>query len=501
MLFSISLLAFVACEKEFDKDGENLTVEPSVSVEVIPDQLDDSDHDWDEDGFTEDDGDCNDDDADIHPEQEEVYYNDIDENCDERSDFDADLDGYDSFSWGGDDCDDDNEEAYPGAPEDHFDGIDTDCDGQPDPRFPTEEIDPTTLVANGQNAMALDNTGRLHVVYEDDGQIWYSNSSEFGAWRTPTRIKNNNGTILASDGLDGVMDSLNRFHITYTSQDIATGSISAQYTYMPTTGNWIGPFEVDGESTTQSTQVGYFIEIDMGSDRLPVFGYYNQNIRRPIVTKISDIPSSFNELNFIYRHEADYLIYTSSEQGTGEHISLAVDDNNRSHVVFLDNTAPYGTGASPQSQYSSYNDVTDVCESSKMAEPGGFWHSAAIRPDGNLCVAYQDMNTLSLKYACQTGSGCNGWTVLDVDPAEGTGAYASLAFNSQSQPYIAYYDSSIGALKIATQLGPNWELDTIDDQGTTDVGRFTNIAIDAEDRVHITYYNVTSRNIWHALGQ
>ena len=507
MLFLASSLVFLACENQFDKDGESLTIEPSDATEVDPslednpNNPDSPDHDWDDDGFTENEGDCNDYNENIHPDREEVYYNDIDENCDERSDFDADLDGYDSFSWGGDDCDDDNEDAYPGALEDPFDGIDTDCDWEPDPRFAIEEIDSTTLIANGHNAMDLDSTGRLHVVYEDDGQLWYSNSNTFGTWRTPTLIKFNDDTKLASDGLDGVMDSLNRFHIAYTSQNTSTGTISAQYGYMPTTGNWTGRFEVDGQATTQSTQVGYFIDIDMGSDDLPVFGYYNQNTERPMMTKVSAVPLSSGELNFLYRHEADYLIYNPSGQGTGQHTSLAVDDNNRSHIVFLDSTAPYGTGTSPQSQYSSYGDVATVCESSKLGEPGGYWHSAAIRPDGKLCVAYQDMQALSLKYACQTGAGCNGWAILNVDTAQGTGAYASLAFNSQSQPYIAYYDSSIGALKIATQLGAHWDLDTIDDQGTLDVGRFTNIAIDAEDRVHITYYNVTNRNIWHALGQ
>ena len=297
------------------------------------------------------------------------------------------------------------------------------------------------------------------------------------------------------------MDDVNRFHIAYTSRNPSTGTLSTQYAYMPTTGNWIGQFEIDGQNTTQSTQVGYYLDIDMAWIVLPVFGYYNQNTERPIITKLSSIPSTNQEPSFTYRHEADYLIYNISGQATGQHTALTVDSNNRSHLVFLDNTATYGTGSAPQSQYSSYGNTATVCESQTIASPGGYWHAAAVRPDGKVCIAYQDMNSLNLKYACQTGSGCSGWAIQEIDPAYGTGSYASLAFNSQSQPYIAYYDSTIGALKIATQLGPNWELDIVDDQGSKDVGRFTNIAIDDEDRVHIIYYNVTDRNIWHALGQ
>jgi len=76
-----------------------------------------------------------------------------------------------------------------------------------------------------------------------------------------------------------------------------------------------------------------------------------------------------------------------------------------------------------------------------------------------------------------------------------------LAFNSQSQPYISYYDSSMGALKVATQFGPNWDIQIVDDSGNKDVGRFTNIAIDSDDRVHVTYQNVIDNSFWHALGR
>jgi hypothetical protein len=507
MLFSASLLAILACEENFDKDGEEITIDPSdeedgePSIEINPDDPDDPNHDWDDDGFTENEGDCNDYNQHINPDIEETYYNDIDENCDGLSDFDADQDGFEAYSWGGDDCDDGNDAAFPGAPEDPFDGIDTDCDWQPDPRFVTEEIDPNTLIANGHNALGIDNLGKIHVVYEDDHQLWYTNSEELGQWRTPTLLKFNDNFDLATDGLDGVMDNVNRFHIAFTSRNTNTGALAAQYAYMPTTGNWTDQFEIDGQNTTQSTQVGYYIDIDMGPDRLPVFGYYNQNTERPMITKISTLPNSGQNPSFIYRHEADYLVYNISGQGTGQHTALTVDSNNRSHLVFLDNTAPYGTGSSPQSQYSSYGDVSTICESQIVAQPGGYWHSAAVRPDGNVCVAYQDINTLTLKYACQNSSSCTGWTIQDIDYASGTGAYASLAFNSQAQPYIAYYDSTIGALKVATQVGLNWELEVVDDQGNKDVGRYTNIVIDADDFVHITYYNVTDRKIWHALGR
>ena len=57
------------------------------------------------------------------PAADEIYYDDIDQNCDGLSDYDADGDGYDAMEYedadgttiiyGGDDCDDSDDELHP----------------------------------------------------------------------------------------------------------------------------------------------------------------------------------------------------------------------------------------------------------------------------------------------------------------------------------------------------------------------------------------------------
>ncbi len=80
--------------------------------------------DADGDGFT-DEIDCDDMNADINPGMSEVFYNDIDDDCDPNTDDDdADGDGYDI----GEDCDDTNPDINPGEDEILFNGIDEDCD-------------------------------------------------------------------------------------------------------------------------------------------------------------------------------------------------------------------------------------------------------------------------------------------------------------------------------------------------------------------------------------
>ncbi|MSQ00557.1 MAG: hypothetical protein EXR71_01530 [Myxococcales bacterium] len=98
-------------------------------------------------------GDCNDVDATINPGVDEVYYDELDANCDGLDDDDADLDGYASARFGGADCYDDPavdavpaavgdcelpsddisaDRIHPGATDVLYDGVDADCSGGTD---------------------------------------------------------------------------------------------------------------------------------------------------------------------------------------------------------------------------------------------------------------------------------------------------------------------------------------------------------------------------------
>ena len=79
--------------------------------------------------------DCDDSDPEVHPGAEEKWYDGIDQDCDEHSDYDQDYDGYDSDVFNedpetnGGDCVDANDQIYPGAPDEWYDGVDSNCDG------------------------------------------------------------------------------------------------------------------------------------------------------------------------------------------------------------------------------------------------------------------------------------------------------------------------------------------------------------------------------------
>jgi len=81
------------------------------------------------------DWDCDDSDDTIYPNAEETWYDGIDKNCDEASDFDADSDGWDignSEDTGLYDCADSDPEVSPDASGDDANSQDDDCDGYVD---------------------------------------------------------------------------------------------------------------------------------------------------------------------------------------------------------------------------------------------------------------------------------------------------------------------------------------------------------------------------------
>lgn len=173
--------------------------------------------------------------------------------------------------------------------------------------------------------------------------------------------------------------------------------------------------------------------------------------------------------------------------------------------------------------------------------------SLAFRNDNMPCVVYGGDH---LYYACWNPTVSQWQTeVVDSDPL--VGAYAALAFNSNSRPFISYYDAANGNLKLAYNLGGGWQKLVVDTNPValsvaesfadpdlytspelrafyekldaipwkdpfksaelpgTDVaditydgggvGLHTSIAIDGIGRVHISYYDDDNRDLKYAM--
>jgi hypothetical protein len=125
---------------DVDCDDNDATVHPDA--DEVCDTIDNNCNDEVDEGFDADGDtyldaeqcdfgtDCDDNDAEIHPDATDIPYDGIDQDCSGADSADVDGDGYDAESAGGDDCDDDNADINPAAEDIPKNGVDEDCDGE-----------------------------------------------------------------------------------------------------------------------------------------------------------------------------------------------------------------------------------------------------------------------------------------------------------------------------------------------------------------------------------
>jgi hypothetical protein len=129
-------------------------------------------------------GDCDDADPMSYPFADDVWYDGIDSDCNGRNDYDQDNDGYEvtsfvalnadgeeeTFEHTGDDCDDLQAEIHPNALDTWYDGIDTDCllnndydadgDGHTPPSYESDLPDDDCNDSNPD-------------IYPQESEVWY----------------------------------------------------------------------------------------------------------------------------------------------------------------------------------------------------------------------------------------------------------------------------------------------------------------------------------------
>ena len=77
------------------------------------------------------------------------------------------------------------------------------------------------------------------------------------------------------------------------------------------------------------------------------------------------------------------------------------------------------------------------------------------------------------------------------------GQWSSMALDSQERIYISYYDVSGKDLKFAFFDGSEWGKFIVDGE-YEDVGMYTSLTLDVGGNPHITYYDETHQQLMHA---
>jgi hypothetical protein len=88
-----------------------------------------------------------------------------------------------------------------------------------------------------------------------------------------------------------------------------------------------------------------------------------------------------------------------------------------------------------------------------------------------------------------------GWTTKMVD-ATWVGEYITLNVDADNIEHMSFFDNTSNVLKYARWLGDGWGIETVDK--TADVGRHCSMTLDSNGDPHIVYYDATNQNIKYA---
>ncbi len=174
----------------------------------------------------------------------------------------------------------------------------------------------------------------------------------------------------------------------------------------------------------------------------------------------------------------------------GWHTSIAIDSNDNVHISHYDNT-------NFDLRYCNNTQGSWSCAAIDTGGDVGWYSSIAIDSNDNVHISHHDNTNGNLKYANNTpGSGCalGSWSCVTVDSASANmGEDSSIAIDSNDKVHISHYDTTNQDLRYCNNTKGSWSCATRDSTGT--VGEESTIAIDSNDEIHISHYDNTNDDL------
>jgi hypothetical protein len=376
-------------------------------------------------------------------------------------------------------------------------------------------------------SIALSNSGILMISYHNagSGHLDFASSDDAGkTWDTATIVSGNDAGWFSSIAVDnndepGISyysagnglysfirwtgSSWSNFGLVYAGElgpfsSLAVGSNIPYISYFNNTGDQLKmAFSLGGAFLTQTVYNGGgdYSSVKLTKSGEPRIAFY-------------DFQSSNYDLAYAYYSAgAWYFQIVDAGGDVGMYPSLALDANDRPYISYYDATNgnlkfAYWNGSAWVIQTAD-DSATDVGAYNSLTLNKNASDCFATIPGASVCpmISYYDSSNGVLKHAFL--SIINAWANQVVDNATSgnpanVGQYSSLTVDNAGKLHISYYDYTNGWLKHAVGVKGSsaWDWSTkeiVDNAGN--VGKYTSIAADASNNVHISYYDVTNGNL------
>jgi hypothetical protein len=115
-------------------------------------------------------------------------------------------------------------------------------------------------------------------------------------------------------------------------------------------------------------------------------------------------------------------------------------------------------------------------------------------------MSYFDLTRGELKYAHGTAG---AWSTEAIDSDGYVGMHTSVDLDSQDNVHISYHgwstDYTTSFLRYTNNTAGYWAHETVNSGGK--VGKYTSIAIDSSDKVHISYFDEGNSTLRYASAE
>ena len=208
-------------------------------------------------------------------------------------------------------------------------------------------------------------------------------------------------------------------------------------------------------------------------------------------------PKEFNGSGLEYYSRAADGSWTVERIGTGDltykyATSVAVDPQGTPHISYFDQknrSLALATRGEDGWSISTVDGGNDT----------GLFSELYIDGDGRFHISYfarESSSAGKVMYATRA-SGDVAWETRVVDSLDalsfgfiGARNITSIALDSSGTPFIAYTDEKV--VKLAVWDGSTWQVSAVFDAGQGELGQIVALALDDQDRPHLTYFEVTN---------